>query len=337
MQNFLPPFILAFREALEAFLLIAILLDFLGKTNSQHLKKSVWAGLGAGTLISMLCGGALIAFAAYLGDTEELSELWENLASLGALALITTFIVWMIKEGGNIKRHTEAKAASDLSSKGIFLLAMFMLGREGVEIAFFAFAGKYALLPLGVGVLAAGLFVLLIHFSLVRIPLKHLFTITLLYLIVQAGFLLGHSSEEAFSILGLGEKADLFAQIIQYAYIALFFIFAAKKPPCVCMRPPFHYSDFQSVALGVDSTDGRFGDVSFEQCKHCQSIWLRYFMEIEAYEKSGRWYRGLIESEQRAGINPTNALSHLENLKWYFYGGSYFGTSGKKGSGKIIL
>ena len=44
METFVQAFITAFREGLEAFLIIAIMLKFLDKTGNSKLKKSVWHG-----------------------------------------------------------------------------------------------------------------------------------------------------------------------------------------------------------------------------------------------------------------------------------------------------
>ena len=63
----------------------------------------------------------------------------------------------------------------------------------------FSFAGNYSMLPLILGVLGSLILAILIHKSLVRVNLKTLFIITLAYLILQAGFLLGYSVHEGLS------------------------------------------------------------------------------------------------------------------------------------------
>jgi hypothetical protein len=59
--------------------------------------------------------------------------------------------------------------------------------------------------------------------------------------------------------------------------------------------------------------------------------------EIEAFTASGRWYLGAITAEQAALLTPENAKAALEQLSWYFYGGSYFGGRTGKASGSILL
>ncbi|MDP7247856.1 MAG: FTR1 family protein [Candidatus Peribacteraceae bacterium] len=201
METFVQALIISFREGLEAFIIIAILLKFLSKTNNVILKKSVWHGAFTGVLASLILGIILMAVSSLIGGINTTAKLWESIASFIAVILITTFIIWMIKYGSKIEDHVKSKAKLNLSRKGIFLLAMFMVAREGAEIAIFAFAGKYSVLPIVIGItLSIGL-VALMHYSIVSISLKTIFGITLAYLIIQAGFLLGYSIHEGLSAL----------------------------------------------------------------------------------------------------------------------------------------
>ena len=106
---------------------------------------------------------------------------------------------------------------------------------------------------------------------------------------------------------------------------------------CRCMTPPFDYRDFETTPLGVDETKGRFGEVSVETCRACGSVWLRYFLEWEWLSESGRWYRGLVTAEMVEWLQPEQAPELLSSLPWYFYGGSYFRTTGRKGSGPLVI
>lgn len=212
METFVQAFILAFREGLEAFLIIGILLKFLDKTNHSMLKKNIWQGAFAGVFVSLFLGLILRGISFFIGGIDAVAKLWESIASFIAVVLITTFIIWMINHGSMIKQHLENKAALNLSNKGMFLIALIMVAREGAEIAIFQFAGKYSTLPIFLGIaLSIGL-VILIHYSLVKIKLQTIFTITLAYLILQAGFLIGYSIHEGLSAskeLGLIGESNL--------------------------------------------------------------------------------------------------------------------------------
>ncbi|MBI5389235.1 FTR1 family protein [Candidatus Woesearchaeota archaeon] len=199
MENFIQGLIVAFREGLEALLIVVILLKFLDKTNNKALKKNVWYGLYSGVGISLVFGAVLMVISSFIGGLDSTAKLWESTASLIAVILIVTFILWMINHGSKIKKHIEGKAALNLTKGGIFLIALFMVAREGVEIVLFQFAGKYSTLSILIGVALSIALVMLIYYSLVRIRIQTLFNITLAYLILQAGFLLGYSVHEGLS------------------------------------------------------------------------------------------------------------------------------------------
>ena len=201
MGNFLTGAILGFREGLEAFLIVVILLRFLRRTGRTALTKSVWGGAALGAAASLVLGGALYALSRALGQMEQTAKLWESGSSLAALVFITTFIVWMIRHGSDMVGSVERGAAENLSGRGILLLSALMVAREGVEIAIFSFAGEYDLVSIFAGAAAALLLTALIYFSLVRVNLKTIFTLTLFYLILQAGFLLGYGLHEGLSAL----------------------------------------------------------------------------------------------------------------------------------------
>jgi hypothetical protein len=113
---------------------------------------------------------------------------------------------------------------------------------------------------------------------------------------------------------------------------------AAENSPmteCRCFTPPLNRDDFDSKWIGVDETDGRFGEVSIETCNHCGGKCIHYFVEYEAVTASGRWFRGLITPEIEPTVTPNNAVALLESLPWHLYGGSYFRSAWAKGTGAI--
>lgn len=103
---------------------------------------------------------------------------------------------------------------------------------------------------------------------------------------------------------------------------------------CVCEKLPPNYKNYNSSYLGQDATNGRFADVIIEKCIHCKRNWIKYMVEFEAFSKSGRFYTGIITDNDVSKITPENAIAYIEKLDWYIYGGSYFSTSGKFGTGK---
>ena len=201
MNDFIPGLIMGFREGLEAFLIIVIILKFLDKTTRNELKKNVYQGVGVGVALSLFIGGILYLISNAIGNTDRLAKIWESSASLVALALVTTFIIWMIKHGSNMTKHVESKTADNLSKGGMILISAIMVAREGAEIAIFTFAGKYNLLSISIGIILSLVVAILIYFSLLNVSIKTIFNVTLLYLILQAGFLLGYGIHEGLSAL----------------------------------------------------------------------------------------------------------------------------------------
>ena len=88
-----------------------------------------------------------------------------------------------------------------MSAAGLFLISLVVVAREGTEITIFAFAGKYPFGYVAMGILVALIITILIFRSLIKINLSLLFKITLVYLVLQAGFLLGYAFHESLSSL----------------------------------------------------------------------------------------------------------------------------------------
>lgn len=107
------------------------------------------------------------------------------------------------------------------------------------------------------------------------------------------------------------------------------------KDKCICEQPPFLFSNFNIVELGVDETSGRFANVVIETCKHCKQKWIKYSVQYESFSESGRWYKGKVKESKAKSITPQNTIDYLEKLDAYFYGGSYFKSEGKEGKGKL--
>ena len=115
----------------------------------------------------------------------------------------------------------------------------------------------------------------------------------------------------------------------------------AKQPggelKCICETLPLNHTNYTTQVIGVDQREGRFGEVEIKKCRHCQRSWLRYFVEYEHITRSGRWYLGLINDKIIPQLTPENSTEYLEEMEWYFMGGSYFSSTGKVSSGKLIL
>lgn len=199
----LPGFIMGIREGLEAFLIISIMLEYLNKTKRQKDRKYVFQGLAYGLIISLVFGILLFAISNIIGEgNTNIAKLWEFGASFFALVLITTFVIFMLKNKSNIVNEINDKMSMSLSKKAIILLATIMVAREGTEIVLFTIASvekmPYAIGAFS-GVVLSAILVYLFYKSLIKVNLKTIFNITMIYLILQAGFMFGYSFHELFS------------------------------------------------------------------------------------------------------------------------------------------
>lgn len=104
---------------------------------------------------------------------------------------------------------------------------------------------------------------------------------------------------------------------------------------CRCLELGPRLGSYDETCIGVDKTNGRHGDVTVRTCRECSRVWLHYLVEYEAFSKSGRWFSGLLRDETVNSVTPETAVSILEELPWHVYGGSYFNTSGRRGTGLV--
>lgn len=200
---------MAFREGLEALLIIIIISKFLNQTKNYHLKKYVHFGFIASILFSIIFGWLLFFVANTYWSHDHVGKIWESSASILAASLIVSLIIWMIKNGENIKQSVEQQTAVKLSEIGIFLLTLVLIAREGVEIVMFTFAGDYPVWSIIIGLFLAIILAAAILLSLFKLNLKIIFNLTLIYLIIQTGYLFGYGVHEGLEALeGLGYVAE---------------------------------------------------------------------------------------------------------------------------------
>ena len=199
--------ILGLREGLEAFLIIGIMMRFLVKVGRTDLRRSVRTGLIAGLIGSAGIGVALWGVTVLVGGAGgTVGKIWESTASLAGLLLLSTFVYWMMKHGKTVVEDVQNQVDSNLTKWGVLGLSTVVVLREGAEIALFAFSSvsrQSYVIGIFAGVLGAALLAYLISRSLVRVNLSVLFTLTLIYLILQAGYLLGYAVHELISALSV--------------------------------------------------------------------------------------------------------------------------------------
>ena len=133
--------LLMFREGLEAALIIGIMLGYLGQVGHEERRRTVWIAVvaAAGACLA-LAAGLQIVGASLEGKAENI---FEGLAMLLAVVVLTWMIFWMRYQARHIKGALEAEiraAVRQEHSWALFSLAFLAVFREGVEMALFVTA-----------------------------------------------------------------------------------------------------------------------------------------------------------------------------------------------------
>lgn len=144
--------LIAFREGLEALLIVAIAALYLRRMGRAHLVSAIRAGV-----ITALAGSAVLGVV--LARVGAMSPTWEGLMAWVAAAAVISCTVHMLRMGRQMKRHIDARLGEATSRQGgagwwaVFAFAVFMVGREGVETATMiaALAGNGDLAHMAVG------------------------------------------------------------------------------------------------------------------------------------------------------------------------------------------
>jgi high-affinity iron transporter len=206
------------REGLEASLIVGIVLGYLSKTENRRYFRFIWLGTAAAVATSVATGAALFFT---IGELQGRSEqIFEGLAMLSAVAVLTWMIFWMRKQAANIKRELEAKLANAIASGsavGLAAVVFFAVLREGWETALFLFAIGESSTPLATGIGAVvGLAISIslgvaIYMGSRRLNLRQFFTVTGILLIVFAAGLLAHATHEF-------QEAGLLPQTVEHLW-----------------------------------------------------------------------------------------------------------------------
>lgn len=126
--------LICFREGLEALLVVAIATLYLRKTGRLHLLLPLRAGVGVAALLSLVLGWVL-------SQVGALSPAAEGGMALVAAATVAWCVVHMRRAGQGMGQDIAQRMdrASVLEGPrawvAVFLFALFMVGREGVETA----------------------------------------------------------------------------------------------------------------------------------------------------------------------------------------------------------
>src|SRR3989304_295881 len=195
--------LIAFREGLEAALVVGITLGYLRRVRLVRQSRYIWMGVMAAVLASVLrAAGFQLVGLELEGRSEQLFEAGTMFLAVGVL---TWMIFWMRYQarpmGGALERDVQ-QAISKGQNWGLVAVAFVAVFREGVETALFlsaaAFAGQAAGTLIGaiLGLALAASIGLLIYTSSVRLNVKLFFQVTGALLLLFAAGMLAHGVHE---------------------------------------------------------------------------------------------------------------------------------------------
>jgi len=125
--------LITFREGLEAFLIVAIMLAYVTKTGRESLKKPIYAGVLVALFISATTGWHVAALAQ--------DPVWEGMLALTAGVMVASFTVYVMRTAKNIRADIHgridsvAKDSGTAAEIGVFFFTILMIAREGMETA----------------------------------------------------------------------------------------------------------------------------------------------------------------------------------------------------------
>lgn len=197
----LPSLLITFRETLEAALVVGIVLGYLARVGQARHKKVVALGVAVGVAASVL--GALLFHWLAAGFTGRAEEIFEGVTMLLGAALLTTMILWMMRQS-RVAAELEERVAEELSRArrlGLFALVFVAVLREGIETVIFLGAASFAaggssLAGAVAGILAAVLLGYAIFVGSLKVSLKQFFAVTNVLLILFAAGLVAHGLHE---------------------------------------------------------------------------------------------------------------------------------------------
>jgi len=105
----LASFVIALREGIEAALIIGIIIAYLNKIQQAQYKKYVYLGLSLAIGASILAAIGFELLAGGFTGTNE--EVFEGLASLTAVAVLTYMIFWMDRNSRHLKSALRRKSS----------------------------------------------------------------------------------------------------------------------------------------------------------------------------------------------------------------------------------
>jgi len=224
-------FLIGFREALEAALIIGVLISLLYRTRRELMAKWVWGGVVLALIASVL---RWMIFEIFVGEfSKKNEELFEGLLYLVAAILITTVILHVI--GHATREVLENKAEKAIETReafGIGLLAFVSVWREGVETVIFIGAGtesSSAIAGLFIGIVLAAAIGYVLFTTTKNLDIRFMFNVSTSLLIGFAAYLVMKAIHEFGEIGFMGIPESLPLQVVGASAYLVMAHFVSEK------------------------------------------------------------------------------------------------------------
>ena len=199
-SDFLAGSLIGLREAVEAALIIGVLMTWLVRSNRGSLSNWIWYGVGAGIAASLVVAALFAWVWGGLESFEEHEALFEGVLEIFAALLLTLVIVHFIRHPS--ARELENWAEETFKQKhgmGLFLISFLSVWREGSETVIFIGAGTEgtdAIVGVFFGIVVATGFAYAFFSRGMEVDISKLFKITNVLLILFAAGLVAHGFHE---------------------------------------------------------------------------------------------------------------------------------------------
>ena len=190
-------FLIAFRESLEAFLLVGILLAYLRQLDATQYAKWIYAGVVAG-LLAALFAAIVLQLVVSEVNNKTYRLILTAAIQLFAAVVLTYMAIWMQKQAKEVTGSAKEKLREHVTTGnviGVAFLSFISVWREAMETILFLSAISYGgqALSLPGGLLGFALAILIVWLLLrgtKNVPIGEFFRWTsLLILIIAAGLL----------------------------------------------------------------------------------------------------------------------------------------------------
>lgn len=216
----LASFLITFREGLEAFLIIGIILSYLTKLQATQYNKFIYLGVIIGIVLSLFI--AYIFQVLIYGIENELYQHYLMIfILLFATIVLSYMVVWMANQSKQVSsdiKENLTKLVTTGNILGMVFLAFLAVLREGFETVLFfsslslseTFTFEEGVIGAVLGLILSIIIVFLLMNGAKNIPLRQFFKYTGLLILIIAGGLFG----SAISMMQASELLPTFFPIV---------------------------------------------------------------------------------------------------------------------------